>query len=217
MTAADTRDILPIMTQPPDSQDVAKRFLDLWQDQVSRMSTDPDLAEGMRRWQAFWMGMGQPGPESKQATPDGLQPGYGPGTRPSEAEPAAPMTSQDGAGTAYDEEGGAVDAGPEHSVDGRNAGGNGGRSSRLTASGAAPGEHASGSATAAAVSGDGGNDLAVVIRELRRLESRIAALERSLDSEPDDKRKPAKRRRSEDRGPEGTTGRAGGRPPKRGK
>ena len=176
MTAADTHDILPIMTEPPNSQDVAKRFLDLWQDQVTRMSTDPDLAEGMRRWQSFWMGMGQPGAESKPSAPDGLQPGYGPGTTPPAAEPAAPMTSQEGVGTAYDGGGRTANADPDHSIDGRNAGGNGGRSSRLTASGAAPGDLSPGPATAAAVSGDGGDDLAIILRELRRLESRIASL-----------------------------------------
>ena len=55
------------MTEPPDSHDLAKRFLDLWQDQVTAMATDPDLADGLRRWQALWLGQGGLGQDLDRA------------------------------------------------------------------------------------------------------------------------------------------------------
>src|SRR5689334_8062037 len=37
------------MPEPPDLADLAKRYLDLWQDQLIAMAADPELAEGMAR------------------------------------------------------------------------------------------------------------------------------------------------------------------------
>jgi hypothetical protein len=37
------------MAEPPDFQDLARRYLDLWQEQWSAMSADPEAAEAMSR------------------------------------------------------------------------------------------------------------------------------------------------------------------------
>ena len=69
------------MTSPPDPHDLARRFLDLWQDQVQAIATDPELADSVRRWTALWTGAMHPGgaaaPSGGEAG-DGLQPGYRP-------------------------------------------------------------------------------------------------------------------------------------------
>ena len=78
-----------IMTTPPDPHDLARRFLDLWQDQVQAMATDPELGDAVRRWTVLWAGaMRHPGSASDEggrtpspSTPDGLQPGYAPDPR----------------------------------------------------------------------------------------------------------------------------------------
>jgi hypothetical protein len=38
-----------IMPEPPDLANLAKRYVDLWQDQLSAMAADPELAESMAR------------------------------------------------------------------------------------------------------------------------------------------------------------------------
>lgn len=184
------------MTEPPNPNDVAKRFLDLWQDQVARMATDADLAVGMRRWQAFWMGQQGAGTTRNDGrAPDGLQPGYAPREEAASSSQNAPGSAY--YASAYD--GAPFNDGPVYKGTAR---GDGGRSSRLTASGRAEdlrtdsGESRSaGSQTAAAVPGDGGDDMALILRELRRLEERIAALERSApkhDAATSERERPAK-------------------------
>ncbi len=42
----------------PDAQDLARRFVDLWQSQLQAMATDPEVADAMRRWGALWTGRG---------------------------------------------------------------------------------------------------------------------------------------------------------------
>ena len=37
------------MAEPPDLASLAKRYLDLWQEQLTAMAADPDLAESMAR------------------------------------------------------------------------------------------------------------------------------------------------------------------------
>jgi hypothetical protein len=37
------------MPEPPDLANLAKRYVDLWQDQLSAMAADPELAESMAR------------------------------------------------------------------------------------------------------------------------------------------------------------------------
>src|SRR3546814_10205114 len=49
------------MTQPPDPHDLARRFLDLWQDQVQAMATDREMADAVRRWTALWAAPPWPG------------------------------------------------------------------------------------------------------------------------------------------------------------
>jgi len=38
------------MSEPPDPESLARRFLDLWQDQMTAVAGDPQLAEAMARW-----------------------------------------------------------------------------------------------------------------------------------------------------------------------
>jgi hypothetical protein len=45
------------MPEPPDPESLARRFLDLWQDQLTAVAGDPQLAETMTRW----IGMTAPG------------------------------------------------------------------------------------------------------------------------------------------------------------
>src|SRR5690242_10668845 len=37
------------MAEPPDLASLAKRYLDLWQEQLTAMAADPDLAESLAR------------------------------------------------------------------------------------------------------------------------------------------------------------------------
>ena len=47
------------MAEPPDLQDLAKRYLDLWQDQLRAMAADPDTMASVGRMLAA--AGGQPG------------------------------------------------------------------------------------------------------------------------------------------------------------
>jgi hypothetical protein len=42
-------------TAPPDPERLAERFLDLWQDQLAAIATDPDLAELVARLWTQWL------------------------------------------------------------------------------------------------------------------------------------------------------------------
>ena len=67
------------MTRAPDPNELARRFLDLWQDQVQAMATDPEMADAVRRWSALWTGPGRSAGTPAPAGPgDGLQLGYRP-------------------------------------------------------------------------------------------------------------------------------------------
>jgi hypothetical protein len=46
-----------VMPKPPDLETLSRRFLDLWQDQMTAMAADPEMAEVMTRL----MGMTAPG------------------------------------------------------------------------------------------------------------------------------------------------------------
>src|SRR5512145_1048929 len=60
------------MAEPPDLETLARRYLDLWQDQVSAMAADPELAETLGRlfqvmatmgpagWAELWASASQP-------------------------------------------------------------------------------------------------------------------------------------------------------------
>ena len=45
--------ILPPMSDTPDMENLARRFLDLWQDQLAAMASDPEAAESLNRLMAL--------------------------------------------------------------------------------------------------------------------------------------------------------------------
>ena len=45
--------ILPLMSYTPDLENLARRFLDLWQDQLAAMASDPEAAESLNRLMAL--------------------------------------------------------------------------------------------------------------------------------------------------------------------
>ncbi len=45
--------ILPPMSDTPDLENLARRFLDLWQDQLAAMASDPEAAESLNRLMAL--------------------------------------------------------------------------------------------------------------------------------------------------------------------
>jgi hypothetical protein len=48
------------MAEPPDLEDLARRYLDLWQQQMTQIAADPELAETVRRLFGPWLGGGWP-------------------------------------------------------------------------------------------------------------------------------------------------------------
>lgn len=144
------------MTQPPDLDALARRYLDLWQDQMTRMANDPTTAEMMARTlsvisktaQAFTTATSRSSGGSQQETssPD--------------ATPDAASTSDTDAGTPCDQSATTVRSG-DH----------GGQGSPSPSDGAA---------TAAAVPADGGVDLSRLLGRIADLEARVAELEGRL-------------------------------------
>src|SRR5690348_6890784 len=59
-------DILGVMAAPPDLASLAKRYVDLWQDQLIAMAADPDLAGVFARIVSELTPLAQP-----PGTPDG--------------------------------------------------------------------------------------------------------------------------------------------------
>ena len=77
------------MTKPPDLEALARRYVELWQDQIAAAASDPELTEALVRmmqlmggglaastalWQNLWAGA-----TSRQAAPQGGG-GFGPGS-----------------------------------------------------------------------------------------------------------------------------------------
>jgi hypothetical protein len=65
-------DIVPFMSKPPDLEALARRYVELWQDQIAATAVDPELTDGLTRmmqlmssgmaaqaglWQALWPDM----------------------------------------------------------------------------------------------------------------------------------------------------------------
>ena len=66
------------MSTPPDPNELARRLIDLWEDQLRLNARDPALGEMMQAWTRLF-GAGQMASEaSASAGDDGLQPGYAP-------------------------------------------------------------------------------------------------------------------------------------------
>src|ERR1700761_6776428 len=66
--------IVAAMTKPPDLEALARRYVELWQDQMAAAAADPELTEALVRimqvtgsglaastamWQSFWTGTAQ--------------------------------------------------------------------------------------------------------------------------------------------------------------
>ena len=47
--------------EPPSIDDLAKRYLDLWQDQIAAVAADPDMAHTLGRYAQIWAAMGPAG------------------------------------------------------------------------------------------------------------------------------------------------------------
>jgi len=47
--------------EPPSLDALAKRYLDLWQDQIAAVAADPDIAHTMGRYAQIWAGLGPAG------------------------------------------------------------------------------------------------------------------------------------------------------------
>jgi hypothetical protein len=59
------------MAEPPDLQHLAKRYLDLWQDQLRAMAADPEMMAAVGRMLAAAVGQqGQPAAEGAPAAPN---------------------------------------------------------------------------------------------------------------------------------------------------
>jgi hypothetical protein len=65
---------MPADNDPPSLDDLAKRYLDLWQDQMTAMAADPETARLMGRTLQLWAGAGPAGWQAIwQAAADGLK------------------------------------------------------------------------------------------------------------------------------------------------
>ncbi|WP_425403067.1 hypothetical protein [Hwanghaeella sp.] len=90
------------MTEPPDHHELARRYLELWQEQISGAAGDPAVADAMARMMAGWQSvMGQ---TFGQQSPMGQGEGEGHGatgrtadTGTHEAGPAAAPAASGGA------------------------------------------------------------------------------------------------------------------------
>lgn len=160
----------PAMTDEPDLEELARRFFDLWQEQVTALATDREVAEATERW---LQAMGA------AAAPAQGMPGGAPA--PWLAWPAAMMAAMNAAGHA-----GVPGAAQAWGGDGRTAGGF--PAGPFAAAGASPNPGdgagsgaasgaAAGSAASAGAPDDGAGDVDELRQRLAALEERIAALE----------------------------------------
>jgi hypothetical protein len=99
------------MAEPPDIDELARRYLDLWQDQWSAMMTDPNTAEAMTRFFEL-MREQMPGaaspfgafaPGAKKEREDDDPGASAAGQRPGPAGAAPPGAAPDGGAERVDE------------------------------------------------------------------------------------------------------------------
>jgi hypothetical protein len=95
-----------------DLEDLAKRFQDLWRDQMAATASDPEFMAMMGKWMAAFA----PGGGQAPGIPPGMFPGMPPGVFPGMAsgpagamDPAAWMTAMQAAMTGMARKGGADD------------------------------------------------------------------------------------------------------------
>jgi hypothetical protein len=143
------------MSDNPDLDELAERYLDLWQDQLSTLAGDPEFAEVMTRLMASSAGAmpaAMPGAAAWAAWPAAMA-GLVPG--------AAGKQAGDGEGA-------------------KQAGGGKGAAKTTGKGGSGPSARPPGAKAAAAAPGDSGADLVELVRRLAALEERVAVLESGL-------------------------------------
>lgn len=137
------------MSDAPDLDELAERYLDLWQDQMTALASDPEFAEAMSRLLASGPG----------AVPDvAAACAAWPATMAALMPGAAAGRTEDGEGA-------------------RQAAGVGGAAGTGAKRGARAAKGAARAKAAAAAPGDRGGDLVELARRLAALEERVAALE----------------------------------------
>jgi len=83
-----------------DLQDLARRFQDLWRDQMAATAADPEFMDMIGKWMAAFSPTGASRPAQPPGTMPGLLPGMFPGTMPGPGgamDPAAWMTAMQAA------------------------------------------------------------------------------------------------------------------------
>lgn len=170
----------------PDLETLARRYLDLWQDQWAALAADPDTAESLARLFQIW------GQVFAAYNPFGRPPGPGgpgAGLGGPGAWPAAGVGAGVGAGAAGGGQamcglvsvcpfGGAAGApGPEATASAAEAAGDPAATRERTESNAADASAAPGSTSARPASGDGSEHVAQLLGRIAYLEKRVVALE----------------------------------------
>ena len=140
------------MADETDLEELARRYLDLWQDQMSALASDPEAAEAMTRM------MTAAGANASAAW--AVWPAFMAGGAP------APPAGRDGEVKVKDSDGAAPERARQSSET---------ATGQFTPSGPAP----AGAAAAAAASEHGGLDLDGLASRLAELEERVRALESS--------------------------------------
>jgi hypothetical protein len=139
------------MSDNPDLDELAERYLDLWQDQLSTLAGDPEFAEVITRLMAS-SATAMPGAAAWAAWPAAMA-GLVPG--------AAGKQAGDGKGAKQ--------------------AGSGKAAAKTTGKGGSEASaRPPGAKAAAAAPGDGGADLVELVRRLAALEERVAELESGL-------------------------------------
>ena len=86
------------MTDQKDPADLARRFVDLWQDQMTAVLRDPEFGDVATRWWRYWMKAGFTPPVGPVSAPAPAQDDEGPdhdghAARPTVAQSAWPSAS----------------------------------------------------------------------------------------------------------------------------
>ena len=137
------------MSQSDELEELARRYVDLWQDQMTALAADPDFAEAMQRVMAT-LGVSAAGlPAAWAAWPAAM------GSMMAAAHPGP--SSEQGPAGGQDKDAGTAGSG--------------------SATKGGTGNGTAGAPPAAAASDGGGDDLGVITQRLAALEQRVLALE----------------------------------------
>ncbi|GGF08021.1 hypothetical protein GCM10011611_11830 [Aliidongia dinghuensis] len=170
------------MSKPPDLEALARRYVELWQDQVAATAVDPELTDGLTRLMQLFGG--------SLAAQAGLWQALWPDLVARAGAPYAPFTPNPRPAASEDPH---RDAPQSRSTQPRStqSGSNRPEPPRPGAA-AAP----SGSAPVAGASADGGHDMAQLKARLALLEERLASLETGAGTPRRGARPGARRRRA---------------------